>query len=252
MLAIATHGVRVLRLYAAGMPAQAGLVWRIFLQNPTQDPAVQAHLERLITGRDDLEVIILPSHGVTASRNAALEQAVAEGAKVLLFGDDDMVFATEIYPELCAAFDADPDLAFLCGRLVDGEGRPHKRYNSDGTPVGLLNCAKVGTPELALRPAAFIAGGLRFETGVGAGLSLHFGEEFILLADALRAGLRGRHSALVLGEHPPDSSGLARTRAAEMVRRQVFRRALGPVKGRVFHGLWRLREYMRRLDPRGK
>ena len=247
MLAIATHGARVLRLSPAALPAQAGLVWRIFLQDPPQDPVVQAHLKRLVAGRDDLAVIALPGRGVTASRNAALERAVAEGAGVLLFGDDDMVFATGTYPKLCATFAADPDLAFLCGRLVDAEGRPHKRYSPDGTPVGLLNCAKVGTPELALRPAAFAAAGLRFESGIGAGLAVHFGEEFILLADALRAGLRGRHSALVLGEHPPDSSGLARTPAAELVRRQVFRRALGPVRGRIYHALWRLREMLRRL-----
>jgi len=250
MLAIATHGARVLRLAPAALPTRPGLVWRIFLQDPPQDRAVQAHLERLVAGRDDLAVIVLAGRGVTASRNAALRRAMAEGAGVLLFGDDDMTFATERYPALCAAFAADPDLAFLCGRLVDARGAPHKRYSPDGTPVRLVNCAKVGTPELALRPGAFAARGLYFETGIGAGLALHFGEEFILLADALRAGLRGRHSALVLGEHPPDSSGLARTPAAELVRRQVFHRALGPVRGRIFHLLWRLREGLRQLAPR--
>lgn len=247
MLAVSTHGARVLRLTPAALPPRPGLAWRIFLQQAAPDPAIQAHLDRLTAGRDDLRVIRLTGHGVAASRNAALDLALAEGAGLLLFGDDDMDFATDSYPALCAAFAAAPDLAFLCGRLVDAAGRPHKRYDPDGTPVRLMNCAKVGTPELALRPAAFAARGLRFETGIGAGLALHFGEEFVLLTDALRAGLRGRHSALVLGVHPPDSSGLARTPAADLVRAQVFRRALGPVRGRLVHRLWQIREALRRL-----
>jgi len=249
MVAVATHGARAAGLTAAQFPPVQGTVWRVFAQDVP--PADLGALSALGRGRPDLAVIALSGAGVAHSRNAALAQAVAEGVPVLLFGDDDIGFATDDWPSLRALFAADPGLDFVCARLANPDGRAHKRYSPDRARARVWTCGKVGTPELAVRPDRFVAAGLRFDPGFGAGGPVPVGDEFIFLADALRAGLRGVHSDLVLGVHPDHSSGLDRSPQAGVWRRAVFRRALGPVAGLLAWGAWRVREGLRGLTRGG-
>jgi hypothetical protein len=76
------------------------------------------------------------------------------------------------------------------------------------------------------------ARGLRFDEGFGAGAGTEsfLGEEFVFVADCLKAGLGGRAVPLVVSVHPDTSSGFlwqgaaaARARAAVLAR--VFGRA---------------------------
>lgn len=129
MVAVATHGARAAGLTASQFPPVQGAVWRVFAQDVP--PADMGALSALSRGRPNLAVIPLSGAGVAHSRNAALAQAVAEGVPVLLFGDDDIGFATDAWPSLTALLAADPGLDFVCARLANPDGRPHKRYSPD-------------------------------------------------------------------------------------------------------------------------
>ena len=226
-IAIATTAARVATLNLARLPPQTGVEYRIFVQCEGAEPAVAAHSAQALA-RDDIRVIPTDGHGAARNRNAALRQI--DGA-VLLFADDDLILDLNGIAALRAQIAAAPVVDFFCARLLDGVHRSPKRYAPDGTAVRWYNCGKVGTPELALRPARARAAGLRFDESFGAGTPNWLGDEYIFLCDALRAGLQGRHVAVDIGVHPADSSGLAKGAAAMAVRRKVLVRALGRWRG---------------------
>jgi hypothetical protein len=222
-IAIATMETRLDQLSLPMLPPIPGIVWRIFAQGNPE--TIARHATRL--ARADVTLTATEGRGAARSRNAALEAVWTE---YLLFADDDLIFDPAGIATLLARFEAQPATDFLCACLSDETGRPRKRYSPDRTPVRWFNCGKIGTPELALRPARLRAKAVRFDTSFGAGASDWLGDEYIFLCDALRAGLRGQHVAVTVASHPANSSGLTQGVEAMAVRRRVLIRALGRLK----------------------
>ena len=48
---------------------------------------------------------------------------------------------------------------------------------------------------------------IKFDENFGAGVENYLGDEYIFIADALRAGLKGVHLPVVVAMHPKESSG---------------------------------------------
>ncbi|MFA9229789.1 MAG: hypothetical protein ACEQSU_03425 [Microgenomates group bacterium] len=220
-VAIATFGMRFLQLKPERFPPYPGVRYQIFVQAMT---AEAPHHAGALRHRTDLVVTFLDGAGAAGNRNAAIA-AVADD--ILLFADDDLVFCGETYADLRRRFAGDDRLDFICGRLITAAGLPRKAYRPDGQRVTRFNCGRVGTPELAIRPARFRAKALQFDPRFGAGAPLWLGDEYIFLCDALRLGLRGRHVALDLAVHPEESSGTVYSTESFEVRRQVINRATG-------------------------
>lgn len=216
-VAIATTTHRVGALGADRLPKLAGLQYSIFIQG-------DALPDSLDLFRDDIRLVLTTGHGAARNRNAALADV---STPLLLFADDDLTFSAQGLTKLAKRFEDEPDADFVCLRLADETGQPRKRYSPDGTRVRWWNCGKVGTPELALRPAAFVAKGLTFDSRFGAGMPDYLGDEYIFLCDALRAGLRGRHVDLTVASHPALSSGTRQALDTMDIRRRVLVRALG-------------------------
>lgn len=215
----------------------AGVEYDLHVQGLAPGPLPDG-LDRL-AARADVRVLPCPGRGAARSRNAALQAARGD---LLLFSDDDIGHDPAAHALLRARLAAEPGLDFLCGRLHDDRGQPHKRYGPDGARVRFWNAARVGTPEIALRLARVRAAGVAFDEGFGAGAAVPLGDEYIFLMDCRRAGLRGRHVALGLGRHPPVSSGLAFGPETLAWRQAVFRRALGRFWWPAFRlFLWRNR-----------
>jgi hypothetical protein len=224
-VAISTLGER-----ARDIPLPWPGPWRRLVLAQAPDRATAAHLKALAeTGAD---IVRLEGCGVARSRNAALAQA---GSDLVLFADDDVMLCPDALQRIVDVFVARPELDLLCTRLSDYCGAPHKRYSPHATPLRPWNAGKVGTPEIALRLGPVRKAGLTFDERFGAGTPLGFGEEFIFLADALRAGLRGEHVDIVTGQHHAQSSGLARGPQSDAIRKEVFRRALGKWGWWAFH-----------------
>lgn len=220
-VAIASLASRVHKIDVAMLTPQEGVDYHIFVQDAAGPVALRGS-----DRRSDITVTPLNSHGVTISRNAAIDSAQGD---IILFADDDLTLETGAYPRLRALFEGAPALDFICGRMRDAQDKPFKAYPTDMTSASRLNTAKLGTPELAVRAKSVRAAGVTFDTRFGAGSTMWLGDEYIFICDALRAGLRGRHVDIVLATHPEPSSGQYNSTESFAIREAVLRRALGPL-----------------------
>ncbi|MEZ5910808.1 MAG: glycosyltransferase family A protein [Paracoccaceae bacterium] len=164
------------------------------------------------------------------SRNCALTEA---RGRCLIFADDDIVLDQKGLDAGLAAFAADPDLVLLLGRSVDPDGNLRKSYDRQARALTRFNAAKAATFEMMIRTGGVAEARVRFDEGFGAGAPNHLGDEYIFIADLLRAGCRCVSIPVVFATHPAESSGL-RWSARENLRARVA------VFRRVFPRLWPL------------
>ncbi len=226
-VAISTRGARALALDGADWPRLSGVDYLVLAQE-AEAPDVAAHLDRL-AARDDVRVARLAGTGLSRSRNAALDAARGE---VVLIADDDVTHPPGALAAIRQAFAADPALALLAGRSFDPAGRPRKRGGTRGHALRLWNSARISSHELAFRAAPVRAAGVRFDEafGAGAGTATFLGEEYVFVADCLRAGLKGRYAPIPVSVHPPESSGFVWAGAAvARARAGIFGRVFGPL-----------------------
>ncbi|MFM6968299.1 MAG: glycosyltransferase [Microbacteriaceae bacterium] len=175
--------------------------------------------------RDDIRVIRLDSRGVTRSRNEAIREAHGE---VLVFGEENLEWIREGLDDVIELFADNPRLAVFLGRAEDETGALRKRYPAYREPATVWNSARVGTIELAVRPELLRAAGVQFDEGFGAGTENYLGDEYILVADANRAGLKCEYFPVTVSRHPRESSGTAFGTAADArARSRVFDRVFG-------------------------
>ena len=171
------------------------------------------------------KLVELKNKGVAKSRNAALDRASGE---FLLFGDDDMNFIESGIDEAIAYFDANPECAIILAQAVDESGALRKNYLNEITPLKLTNSARAATYEMLVRVDALKEKKIRFDEEFGAGTTNYLGDEYILIADALRAGLTGVHLPVKLAIHPKESSGSRWGSEADLLARaKVFTRVFG-------------------------
>lgn len=221
-VAISTRGARALALRPEAWEAAPGLDWLVLVQEPAADPRLAAHLAAL-AARPDVTVAPLASRGLSRSRNAALDLARGE---VVLVADDDVTHPPGAFDEIRSFFRDRPEAALLVGLSLDAAGRPRRRPVGP-LPLTLWNAGRTASHELAFRAASVRASGVRFDEGfgIGAGTPAFLGEEFVFIADCLRAGLRGEHRPLPVSVHPTPSTGAgwsgpaaARARALALTR----------------------------------
>ncbi|MBR7742080.1 glycosyltransferase [Phycicoccus sp. BSK3Z-2] len=196
--------------------------------DPPRDPAVEVVV--LVQGPGPVpdvpgaRTVRLGSLGVARSRNAALDVA---GRRYLLFCDDDVEVDLD---GVAAGIERlrRTGAAIALGRGTSPDRTLRKRYSPDGTPLTLLNSAKAATYELLVDVEQVRAHGVRFDHRFGAGAQYYLGDEYVFIADALRAGLRGVAVAEVFGTHPATSSGSRwGTEADRAVRAVVLNRVFG-------------------------
>lgn len=188
------------------------------------------------TSREDVRVIRLDSVGVTTSRNEAIRQASGE---VLVFGEEDVTWIDEGLDRVIAMFADNPRLAVLLGRAQDETGALRKRYPSYREPATVWNSARVGTIELAVRPALVRAAGVTFDENFGAGMPNYLGDEYIFVADANRARLKCEYFPITFSQHPAESSGTTfGTDRDARARSHVFDRVFGSFAPVMRFALW--------------
>jgi hypothetical protein len=177
--------------------------------------------------RDDVRYELLDSRGVTKSRNAVLDGA---RGRYVLFADDDIVFHEEGVRSVVGELEANPGLALVLAIAVDEGGRLRKPYPSRPVRLTRWNSGKAATYEIMLRRDSFARAGVRFDERFGAGVDPHFlGDEYILIADALAAGLECRFVPVVVAVHPTVSSGAGfGTLRDARARSAIFGRVFGP------------------------
>ena len=179
------------------------------------------------TFADEVKVLELQSRGVAKSRNAAITNTNSD---YLLFGDDDIKFSESGIASAISFLNSNPNISILLMQAVDETGKLRKSYPIKGHDLKLTNSAKAATYEMMIRVSDIKAAGIKFDENFGAGATNYLGDEYIFIADALRAGLKGKFEPIVIATHPTESSGNLRNSASD-------RRARAKVFSRVF-GIW--------------
>lgn len=151
-----------------------------------------------------VKLIELKSQGVAKSRNAALHHASGE---FLIFGDDDITFRSDGVKTAVNYLQEHPECSIVLAQAVDEDENLRKNYKKEVTPLKLSNSARAATYEMLVRVDAVKSAGIKFDENFGAGMENYLGDEYIFIADALRAGLTGVHLPVVVAMHPKESSG---------------------------------------------
>ncbi|WP_084105111.1 glycosyltransferase [Demequina sp. NBRC 110056] len=160
-----------------------------------------AEIARLEAG--GATVVVLRSRGVAKSRNEALRRA---SRRYLLFCDDDVTVDLDGVGEAVAHL-RDSGAALALCRAVDETGAFRKSYPERVTPLTLRNSGKAATYEMIADVEQARAAGVAYDERFGAGAELYLGDEYILIADMLRAGLAADAVPATVAMHPTESSG---------------------------------------------
>lgn len=170
-------------------------------------------------------VVVLDSRGVAKSRNEALRQATR---KYLLFCDDDVTVDVDGVAAAVAHLER-TGAALALGRAVDETGAFRKNYPSEVAPLTVLNSAKAATYEMIVDVEQARAANVWFDERFGAGVDgMYLGDEYIFIADLLRAGLTADAVPITVAMHPADSSGARWGTDADVdARSAALTRALG-------------------------
>lgn len=175
--------------------------------------------------RSKYKRIELSSRGVAKSRNAAISNTET---KYLLFGDDDIIFNEHSIHKAIQYLEKHSDISILLLQTVDEKNVLRKSYPSKAHDLKLTNSAKAATYEMIIRVEDFKSKSIYFDENFGAGAKNYLGDEYIFIADGLRAGLKGRFLPIVIATHPAESSGnLRNTKADALARSKIFTRVFG-------------------------
>ncbi|MGA1024512.1 MAG: glycosyltransferase family 2 protein [Aquiluna sp.] len=213
----------------------------IVVQNPGEKSWQLADFPKL-KGREDLSAEELQSIGVAKSRTRAIWLAKGE---YLVFADDDIVFNEDALEAAISYLDSNPKLSLLLTQASDPSGNLRKQYPKSETKLGLLNSARAATYEMIIRVDAVRQFGVVFDENFGAGSENYLGDEYIFIADLLRAGGKGEFVPITIATHPEVSSGSGwGTDRDRIARARVFNRVFGWLAPlvRLAFGLRRLGE----------
>ena len=211
------------------------------VQNPGEKSWQLADFPKL-KGREDLSAEELQSIGVAKSRTRTIWLAKGE---YLVFADDDIVFNEDALEAAISYLDSNPKLSLLLTQASDPSGNLRKQYPESETKLGLLNSARAATYEMIIRVDAVRQFGVVFDENFGAGSENYLGDEYIFIADLLRARGKGEFVPITIATHPEVSSGSGwGTDRDRIARARVFNRVFGWLAPlvRLAFGLRRLGE----------
>jgi glycosyltransferase involved in cell wall biosynthesis len=155
---------------------------------------------------DAIRFIVQHSVGTGVSRNCAMENATGE---LLYICDDDIQLTENFYASILLAAEENPTADIFTFMIKDTSGNPYKKYLRKKQFMSLHKTAKVSNVEMVLRKTFVDAAKLRYDTRFGLGTIFNTGEEFILLADAIKSGGKILFVPEYIAIHPKESSGKA-------------------------------------------
>ena len=212
----------------------------VIVQNPET-----TSWQRVPAGRKDTRFEELESRGVAKSRTRAIWLARGE---YLVFADDDILFSEAGLEEAIEYLDQNPKLSLLLTRAQDPSGKLRKKYPQAATKLGLFNSARAATYEMIIRVDAVRQFGVVFDENFGAGSENYLGDEYIFIADLIRAGGKAEFVPITIATHPEISSGSGwGTSRDRVARARVFSRVFGALAPIVRFGFG-----LRRLNELGR
>lgn len=195
---VATHGDDGLQRVAdMRLPVVSGVNYILTWQTATGGTVPEA------LRRDDVEIHILPSTGLSHNRNAGMDLA---RAPYCLIADNDLRYLPGGLEAVIDSFEKHPDIDVATFRH-SGEDVYYPAEETDFTER-VPKWYNVTSFETAFRRAT--AGRLRHDTNFGIGAPLAAAEDSVFILDCRRAGLRCRFFPVTIVHHPGASTGYRR------------------------------------------
>ena len=124
--------------------------------------------------------------GVGRNRNNALLRADGD---VILFADDDEIFADDYADIITEAFDKYPEAdGFIFNAVYEGDRAG--RENNKVKKLRWYNSLNYGTPRLAVRKDSALKNNIWFSLLFGGGAKYSCGEDTLFIRDCLKSGLK--------------------------------------------------------------
>jgi hypothetical protein len=197
---VCTFGDRARSMFMRMPAPEPDVAWLICHQDPLGEAVRPAELP----GRADVRYLRFSDRGLARNRNHALRHA---RGRICLIADDDIAFVPGWTRTILSAFDAQPDAAFVSLVLVDGDGRPHRRYPHRPTRHDARSVFSVVSCELAFDLDRIRATGVGFSEHLGLGTRIGRGEEGVFLRDVLANGASGWAIAAPIARHDGPTTG---------------------------------------------
>ena len=149
--------------------------------------------------------ISMSRRGVGLSRNTALANATAD---VVLFADDDVVYADGYEREVLAAFENNARADVICFNieLINSVKNFGYRNNKRNKRLHLFNSMRYGGCRIAARRKAVQKNRIAFSHLFGGGAEFSSGEDSLFIRDCYKRGLRLYASTYLLGQVDDSSS----------------------------------------------
>ncbi|MFI5172066.1 MAG: glycosyltransferase family 2 protein [Chitinophagales bacterium] len=142
--------------------------------------------------------------GTGKSRNTAMQHATGE---LFYLCDDDLILKPDFYRIIMQASDQYPDADIFTFKIETTEGDPFKNYKAHAFKHNLRSSATVSIVEMVIRKTAYKKGIILFDERFGLSTIYNTGEEFVMLAEALKKGAKIQYVPEFIVQHPKVSSG---------------------------------------------
>lgn len=156
---------------------------------------VEGHEQVLITTK---------TRGVGLNRNIAL---LAASADIVLFADDDMVYADDMPEQVMAAFEQVPQAdVIVFGLDMVKDGMVFDKRRCERKHLHVWNSMRYGTARIAVKRKALVDNNILFHQCFGGGCAFSCGEDSLFLKKCFDSGLKVYSYDYVLGQCCKDQS----------------------------------------------
>lgn len=207
-------------------------VSHVLIVHQTQDSRLIHSVSQQVSKISNVRYIAQGEHGVTKSRNLALENAQAN---ILLFCDDDVELLDDFQNILVESFNLNPQVSAITFSVKDlGSEGLTKNFSDQPFFHNRLSILKVGTIEVAVRRTSLFRSNAKFPEDLGAGALLPVCDEPVFLSRLLAANQSVKYIPISIVAHKKESSGLKIDTYHKLKSRMVcFNYIFGGCLGRV-------------------
>lgn len=151
-----------------------------------------------------VRMISTTTKGVGRNRTIGL---LAADTEIVLFADDDIVYADDYVEQVLRAFDELPQADVIAFSLdITKNGEIVKQSYNRTRRIHTWNCLRYGACVLAARTKSLLKANLSFTTLFGGGSMYGCGEDSLFVLDCIRGGLKMYSHSYVLGKCAADVS----------------------------------------------
>lgn len=171
--------------------------------------------------RDDFEIHISKTRGLSINRNLSISYATAP---ICLIADDDLEFIPEGILQIINTFEQNPELDVAAFKYQSADTKPYPSATFDlrHSPKGYFT----SSVEVAFRREKVLKSGVRFNENFGLGARFGSGEEDLWIHEMMAKGLNVRYFPYFIVRHEGVSTGRRESGNPESIltKGAVFRR----------------------------